>query len=261
MQDKETQRLDWALSVFRPILKDLNISKLNGTSPTYILGADYPQLIRGNMANCLLVVSQYDFTDKENTGIFVWRYRASKNSFVLYILLNKTLFENDNLKIMRKAVSIHEFVHCVAAMLTFSRLKTEDLIIRLQEKMKKQFHYIKTSDGYEILKSLRKVLKNDDIAHKTFDDEHFRTGNEDFIASYADLYEEFLLSYKLFCETGFFDADKRKLFLSYKKQHNSDGMVNVLLEVIKSLSEDKCLDITFIVNRLKKFLPKILTHV
>lgn len=89
--------------------------------------------------------------------------------------------------------------------------------------------------------------------------EHFRTGDEDFIASYSDLYKNLLLSYDLFCEEGFFDNDKKEKFFKYKKNNNPNAMLNILKEVIIALSEKKALDKTFIINRIEEFYPKIET--
>lgn len=263
MLDNENEKIDWAVRVFRPILKDLRIPNLIEENYSYgfVKGASYPSLIRENMANCILIVLKYDFANPDNTGLFIWRYKENKNSYILYILLNKKLFENGNSSVFRKAISTHEFLHCIAAMLTFSRLQTISLIRNLQKKMSKRFHYIKNSDGINILNNLRISFKDKtaELEYKRFDDEHFRTGDEDFIASYSDLYKNLLLSYDLFCEEGFFDTDKKEEFFKHKKNNNQNAMLNILKEVTIALSEKKALDKTFIINRIEEFYPKIET--
>ena len=127
--------------------------------------------------------------------------------------------------------------------------------------MSKRFHYIKNSDGINILNNLRISFKDKiaELEYKRFDDEHFRTGDEDFIASYSDLYKNLLLSYDLFCEEGFFDTDKKEEFFKHKKNNNQNAMLNILKEVTIALSEKKALDKAFIINRIEEFYPKIET--
>ena len=141
--------------------------------------------------------------------------------------------------VIRKNISTHEFVHCIAAMMTFSRLQTVLLIKNLQNKMMKRFHYTKQSDGVNILNNLRNSFKENEPEPKIFDDSHFRTGDEDFQPLYSDLYKNLLLSYDLFCEKGFFDDTQKKKYYEYRKENNSEAMIKILKEIIKSLSDKK----------------------
>jgi len=249
--------IDWAVKVFRPVLKELHIGQLSSKPYNYVLGGDYPALIRENMANCLLIVQKCKFLNPSNAGLFIWRYKESKKSYVLYILLSEKLFEQNTLPVIRKNISTHEFVHCIAAMMTFSRLQTVLLIRNLQNKLAKRFHCSEQFDGVNILNNLRNSFKENEPEPKIFDDAHFRTGDEDFQPLYSDLYKNLLLSYDLFCEKGFFDDTQKKKYYKYQKENNLEAMVKMLKELIKSLSEKKALDINFIIARIEEFYPKI----
>ena len=214
----EERNIEWAIKVFRPLLKDLNISHLEKKDERrQILTADYKLFIRHSMDKCVIIVCRYNLYQDHHQGIFVWQYNEKEDFYALYIILNNNLFSPSKTQaIVRKAVSVHEYVHCVAAMLALSRLKTKKLIEILQSRMSKRFHALTIFDVGDIISDLRKSKKDKKLKPiDTFDDDHFRIEWEDFQASYAVLYRNLLLSYELFCEEGFFDTEKRNKFINY----------------------------------------------
>ena len=252
--------IEWAVKVFRPLLKDLSISTLSNTENfRQILTAGYKEFIRHHMDNCVVLVCRHNLTKEEYQGIFVLRYSREENFYALYIILNDNLFSPEK-KVIRKAVSIHEYVHCVAAMLALSRLATERLLEKFQKKMSERFPALTVIDTNNILNDLKKSKNIQTL--DTFDDNHFRIEWEDFQASYADLYRNLLLSYELFCEKGFFDTEKQKQFNKYIQDGKGKDAGRILGRVINDLAEIKHLDYDFVYNRLMgDFLLKILNSI
>lgn len=250
--DEETRNIEWATKVFRPLLKDLDISHLTTTGNVQILTADYRIFGKYRMDRCVVVVCYRKLTQSYHQGLFIWQYSEKENFYALYIVLNTDLQSNP---IIRKAVAVHEYVHCIAAMLAFSRLETSRLIEILHSKMSKRFHILTSIDISKILKDLKKSSDLD-----TFDDAHFRIEWEDFQASYSELYRNLLLSYELFCENGFFDKATRVTFFQHIKQKNNEEAIQVLFGAMYKITASKNLDWTFVAQRvLTEFLPLIFT--
>lgn len=256
----EDKTVDWALKTFRPLLKDLGLQNVT-SEPKVVFASSYKIFNRYNMSNCVVVIKSKEFLDKNASGIFVWQYDEETNFYALHIIINKTLFENNDidLRIKRKAVGVHEFTHCVAAMLTFCRLQSKALIEILHKRMQTQIHYLNKNELENLLREL--TLSYDEKERNgivTFPDKHFRTGNEDFCGSYEELWRNFLLSYDLFCEEPFFTAEKHKQFKTFLKDDKKREAVELLISVIQPLSERKALDPSFIVQRIEEeFMNKI----
>lgn len=252
---KEKRDLEWATKIFRPLLKDLNIAHLTSGN-TQVFTADYRAFIQRNMDNCIVIVCCHKLSQEHHQGLFIWQYNEKEHFYALYIVLNTNLKADS---VARKAISVHEYVHCVAAMLAFSRLKTKDLINILHARMSKRFHVLTSIDVDKILKDLNGKNKSTPKKLDTFDDPHFRIEWEDFQASYAELYRNLLLSYELFCEKGFFDDVAREKLHQYLRQANSDGAISLLSDVTDAIASRKRLDRDFVFQRVMQiFLPMIL---
>ena len=256
----EDKTVDRALQTFRPLLKDLGLQNVT-SEPKVVFASSYKIFSRYNMANCVVVIKSKEFSDKNASGIFVWQYNEESQFYALHIIINKNLFKSDDIefRIKRKAVGIHEFTHCVAAMLTFCRLQSKALIEILHKRMEKKIHSLNEKELENLLRELALSFgekKRNGIA--TFPDEHFRTGSEDFQGSYEELWRNFLLSYELFCEAPFFNEEKQMQFKTFLKDGKKREAIELLVSVIKPLSEQKALDHQFIVQRIEEeFMNKI----
>ena len=257
VDDKNTA---WALKTFRPLLKALKLQEVK-SGPFTVFASCYKIFHRYNMANCVIVVKTREFTNKDDRGIFIWQYNEESKIYALYIVLNSLLYEKSDIetRIKRKATGVHEFTHCVAAMLTFSRLQSKALIDSMQERMTKKIHSL-NKNSLEIL--LREYTRPFDESFKnsvpTFPDEHFRTGGEEFSGAYDELVRNFLLSFELFSEPDFFNPDKQKQFRDLLKENQQETALQLLVSVIEPLSNSKALSPHFIVQRIyEEFLPKI----
>ena len=250
----------WAIKVFRPLLKDLKLQEKK-KEPFTVFTSQYQIFHRYNMTNCMIEVKTKVLSSKDARGLFIWQYDEEANFYVLRIILNPVLFDTDDieLRIRRKATGIHEFTHCVASMLLFSRLQSKVLIEKMQVKMSATFHTLDESAlealFNELTMSYDKKVRDNII---TFPDEHFRIGGEEFDGSYDILARNFLLSYELFCEDDFFNQTKQKEFKELLKQGKQTDALKLLISVIEPLSIKKALSQHFIIQRInEEFLQRI----
>ena len=257
--EKEKKSLEWAIGIFRPLMKDLHIQNLKqGDQGNIVTTSRYRIMRQKHMDNCVVVVKRFTFSKPNYKGIFLWQYNAKNKIYVLWILLNNDMYNDtsENAGVCRKAVSTHEYTHCVAALMTTAELATEELIKRQQEKLKKSFHAFEESNIKKQLDDLKQ--QQDKISEEKsffFGDEHFRTGDEDFQASYVDLYQNLLLSYVLFREQFFTDAVMQRFYHQLKQK--SSEAVNILNTVIEDISNQKNLDKEFVHRRIfDDFLPQ-----
>lgn len=250
----------WALKTFRPLLKALKLQEVK-SEPFIVFASQYKVFNRYNMTNCVIVVKTKAFTNKDDRGIFIWQYDEKSNFYALHIVLNSLLFADSDIetRIKRKATGVHEFTHCIAAMMTFSRLQSKALIQIMHERMTRQIHSLDKNSLEQLLKELTKPYNADlKETEPVFPDEHFRTGGEDFIGRYDVLARNFLLSYELFCEQKFFDSEKQKQFKDFLKHGQQEDAMRLLISVIEPLSNQKALSIHFIIQRInEEFLSKL----
>jgi hypothetical protein len=251
----------WAIKTFRPLLKALKLQEVK-SEPLILLTSTFKIFHRYNMSNCVIIVKIREFTNKDDRGIFIWQYNEENNFYALHIIINKILYNNNDIdtRIKRKATGVHEFTHCVASMMIFSRLQSKILRETLQERMAKKIHSLDRISLELLFKELTmdyEDKKKNNIS--IFPDDHFRISGDDFTGFYDDLSRNFLLSYELFCEEDFFNTDKQKMFHDYLKHNEKTEAMKLLISVIKPLSEKKALSQHFIIQRInEEFLNKIL---
>ncbi|MEE1211320.1 MAG: hypothetical protein UHO11_02380 [Treponema sp.] len=259
----ETRDLAWALKTFRPLLKALKLQEI-GTVPTTVFTSSFQIFNRYNMANCVILVKCKTFTNKDDRGIFVWQYDAETNMYALHIIINSILCENEELetRIKRKATGVHEFTHCVAAMMIFSRLQSKALIEILHSRMAKAIHSLDKVALENLFRELTMTYADRQKENfSAFPDEHFRITGEDFTGSYEDLNRNFLLSYELFCENEYFNESKQIQFRDMIKLRQNREAVNILVSVIQPLAESKALSPHFIVQRIQEeFFGRLISN-
>lgn len=250
----------WALKTFRPLLQALKLQEVK-SEPFLVFASQFKIFHRYNMANCVVIVKTKEFANKDDRGIFIWQYDEETNFYALYIVLNPLLFADSDIetRIKRKATGVHEFTHCVAAMMTFSRLQSKALIQIMHNRMAQQIHSLDKNSLELLLKELTKPYSADIKENvPIFPDDHFRTGGEDFTGLYDELVRNFLLSYELFCEQDFFNTEKQKQFKDFLKNEKQEDALRLLISVIEPLSKKKALSIHFIIQRInEEFLPKL----
>jgi hypothetical protein len=247
MSERDT---DYVVTLLRPILKDLHVQHLT-SNPIVIKASDYRSLIIAGMSRCLIVARQTVFSE-DTKGCLSFSFDRDHNIFLFIINVGNHLFVDDSspLRILRKAIAIHEFVHCTSAMLLLSRLRTEPFIQRTERSMSKKVILTTSSEFNALLIALMKIGNNPKTELLT--DEHFRIGIEDdFTGHYGDLYINFLLSYQLLYET------------IAAAQINNSAKANSFYDIIRiihnDLVEKKALERDFVLGRIKTFLPRIFT--
>lgn len=256
----ETRDLSWALKTFRPLLRALKLQEFS-LDPKTIFASQFKIFNRYNMANCVIIVKYKAFTNKDDRGIFIWQYDEESNFYALHIVLNKILCENNDIetRIMRKATGVHEFTHCTAAMMMFSRLQSKALIEIMHSRMTAAIHALDKNALENLFRELTMSYEERKNNVSVFPDEHFRITGEDFTGSYEDLVRNFLLSYELFCEEPFFTKQKQIQFRDMLKLEQRKEALDILLSIIPELSEQKALSRHFIIQRIQEeFLELII---
>lgn len=257
----DEKNLDWALKTFRPLLRALKLQEVK-SEPFFVYASAFKIFHRYNMSNCVIIVQVQKFSNPDDRGLFIWQYNEKTDFYALHIILNESLYAEDDIetRIQRKATGVHEFTHCVAAMMTFSRLKSKALVSTMQDRMAKQIHTLDKNSLERILIELTKPYEVKQSRDEPFPDEHFRTGGEDFRDSYDELVRKFLLSYELFCEDDFFNSERKQEFQRcLKKKSQEEAIEKILVPVIRNLSEKKALSVHFIVQRInEEFFAKMM---
>lgn len=251
--------IDWAIKIFRPVLKDLGISKLKNDK--LVFTDNYSNLIKNKIIKCVIVIKKFRFLKSAHEGIFVWQYDEQTDMHALYILLNENLFHNNDVETnkIKKAVAVHEFTHCVATMLTISQLETKLLIERQNKRMERRIHAIESNDTVDLFKDMLVVASRKKAEYMlSFPDSHFRTGSEDFQQSYSELYCHLLFSYQIFLE--FFTDDVFNEIKKLASDQNALEIKNIIEELINQISEEKKLEINFVRLQTDQFISKYLEH-
>lgn len=252
----EKHDIHWAVQLFRPVLIDLNIQNL--ANQTIVFSSNYRLLQRFHMDRCIIVVKRFHFSKDSYKGVFIWQYFKKQNVFVLYIIIADNMY-GGNIKhedeIYRKAITTHEFIHCIAAMLTSARLDDPNLIKNQFDKLKKRFHAIEDNDIKNVMTDMSISLMNPNADRLlSFPDKHFRTGDEDFEPKYSELYRNMLLSYDLF--NTFFTAELKKQFKIFLDEQKNDEAGSLLSDVLLKISVRKRLDMNFVITRFsEEFIP------
>lgn len=250
------RNVDWAVETFRPLLQSLHLQQV-GVCPTVVKAADFRSLVVKGMGRCVIAVQRQKISE-ERCGYCVFIHEPKRNLFVLSIVINEIFFAEENLplRIQRKALGIHEFVHCVAIMMSLSLLGTgpNPLIDRLKKILSEKLTVTSSEDFTALLNALE-AISIDAEFQKTlpFNDKHFRTGFEDFPDDYADL--NFLFSYKLLQET--IDIKGHDTFKRIIIGKDTEKLIQFLNDVISEISDTKALEKEFVFRRFVYFLPRL----
>ncbi len=140
-------------------------------------------------------------------------------------------------------------------MLSISGIASNQLIHRLQESMRKNIDVIQSVDIDGIMSEFKKEIKDTNANEKTnisirkFDDDHFRTGYENFEGSYYDLNTNLLFSKQLFEE--YFTKDKLQSFKELMNKGSIPEAVMLLIRATEEVINQKCLGKDFVVEKMQ----------
>ena len=255
-----SQRRDeeWAVDLFRPLIQKLRLQE-SAQSPVLVKVSDFRNLVIKGMGRCLIFLQQRPLADHNppSKGYFVFVHHKEENLYILSIVIDSNLYRDESLesKVARKAVGVHEFCHCVAAMLSLAEVSSGSSVFeKLQDRLREKVTKTSSSDFINLMAAFSNLGKNSDYLSQSFPDSHFRLGFEDFTGDYSELYINFLLPYSLVKETV---RDERLAGLK-ASLHNQENLVQLLIQLIDDLSRQKALDKRFVVNRLQALLPRLL---
>ena len=254
----KTRDEEWAVDLFRPLLREL---KLQESSKSYVLVkvSDYRHLVIKGMGRCLIVLKRRPLSKQNlpNRGYFVFIHREKENLYILYIVIDSDLYQDDSLdlRIARKAVGIHEFCHCVATMLSLAEVACGSPIFeKLRKRLCEKLHKTSLNDLTTLMTAFNSLETSSDDSLRPFPDSHFRLGFEDFPGDYAELYINFLLSYSLIKEM----MSEEKLKALRMSLDNQEELLKFLISFIEDVSEKKAINKIFVIRRLKTLLPRLL---
>ena len=255
------RNVEWAVETFRPLLQALRLQYI-GTKPTYVKAADFRNLIVKGMGRCVIAVQRQKIADGQK-GYCVFIHNEELNLYILSIVVDETLFSDDSHdnRVQRKALGIHEFVHCVAIMMSVSLLGTgpNPLIERLKQILSEKLTVTTSEDFTALLKALGAISADTEPPKiSMFNDKHFRTGFEDFPDDYADLYLNFLFSYKLLKEI--IDPQRIETFKQLIFAKDSEHLIQFLNDILSEIVEVKALEKEFVYQRFLSFLPRLSTE-
>ncbi|GMO33397.1 MAG: hypothetical protein Ta2B_13960 [Termitinemataceae bacterium] len=240
--------MDWATEHFRTVLKDLQVQNISPT-PKFVLLSDYREHIIAGMDRCVIIIKQAAFSDKITKGNFILVNDKERKLFYLIISIDTSLFSNTDIddRIKQKAIAVHEFTHCAAALFLLSVIRTESFIDKLTAKIAEK---VKKTTAQEFENLLSALVKINIQGHQSelLTDDHFRIGDEGFSDNYAELYLNFLLSYQLVEET----------LRAAKIRTNKSSLPELLQVVVDDLHEKKALEHSFILNRLVSYIPRLI---
>jgi len=257
----------WAIRIFRPLLKSLNIQNIpEPPNVTEVIMADSRDWIIQGMGRCGVFIERSDLPENIG-GILITSHDPELDFFKLHILINdrlcdKTGFDN---RVEQKITAVHEFVHAVAALSAISKIRTDSLIMRFKEILRQKAHAIYFDDIKRVVVELGESLSvklngpRERSGKNHFPDEHFRLGIEDFPVSYPIIFEEFLLSREMFDE--YFSRDLVESMCKAISEENRQVFGDLALPIIKKIAEEKALDTSFVVSRVFDILvPIVLSY-
>lgn len=252
------RNVEWAVETFRPLLQALKLQYV-GTKPTIVNASDFRNLIVKGMGRCVLAVQRQKISDGQK-GYCVFIHNKELNIYILSIVIDEKFFSDDSHenRVQRKALGIHEFVHCVAIMMSVSLLGTgpNPLIERLKQILSEKLSVTTSEDFTALLKALGEISADAEPPKITmFNDKHFRTGFEDFPDDYADLYLNFLFSYKLLREI--IDDQRLETFKHLILAKEAEQLTKFLNEILTEIVEVKALEKEFVYQRFLFFLQRL----
>jgi hypothetical protein len=145
------------VELLRPLLMDLHVQRLD-FDPVVVRLSNHRKLIVAGMGRCIVVARKTSFLD-DTKGCLSFSYDKTRGIFLFIINVNAKLFANDlhDSKVERKAVAIHEFVHCASALLLLSSLGVEAFIRRTASIISNKVK-LTTSDSFNsLLAALREL--------------------------------------------------------------------------------------------------------
>lgn len=225
----------WAINQFRPLLNELDLLSVpNPPNQILVRLSKFKNLKAMGLGDCVLVVRRRIFKSTVN-GYYTFSYQKADDRpiFFLSIFLNEQLFVSNTpaLQIKRRQALVHEYTHCIAALLLMEQPnRSRSLIEHLTQeivahtKLNNRNHYqslmVQFGNGPIPLASLLGI----------YPDEHFRLDSVNFRGSFSTLYKYLILDYEIF--EKYFTLEFREQF----KEHINSGDVDKAFTIINLVS-------------------------
>jgi hypothetical protein len=124
----------WAIKTFRPILRLLHVQNIPDPPDfTIVYLADERNLVIQGMGRCVLIIERENLPH-DTGGILITTYDKNLDYFKLHILINNRLCARDifETRCHCKITTVHEFTHAVASLSAICRVRSDELVKRLQ---------------------------------------------------------------------------------------------------------------------------------
>lgn len=253
----------WVLEIFTPLLNELKFKA--GAPICKVNTSSYSNLKAHSMGNCIIEVQRASFKASGDEAVFLWSHYPKLDMFRLVIFLHEkffnkrtscetTAFEN---QVNINLLGVHEFTHCVAAMLFFAKTINDNDLKSMKENMCKHTYPTTTQQRELLLQELS--MGYEEIYEEKFPHKHFKLNNDDFKGNYSELYRQFLFSdsiYRQYLE----DTPLKILQGLYKLLENkttdeiSKNLVKIMIGTkIKEIAKKESIHPAFAFKMLGKY--------
>jgi len=250
----------WAINQFRPLLDEIDLSKIP-SSPNQVIVrlSKHEHLRKKGLADCVLIIRRRIFKSTVN-GYYTFSYRIAGEQpiFFLCIFLNEQLFVSDSpaLLIKRRQTLIHEFTHCIAALLLMEQPNrsrsliehlTHDIVTHSKLNIRNHFQslLVQFGNGPIPMASLLGI----------YPDEHFRLNNANFQGSFSTLYKYLILNFEIF--EKYFTLEFREQFKEYINNGDVDKAYTIFNLVSSALVSREYISADFVKMRIRE---QLLSH-
>jgi len=256
----EIRNEQWAIDQFRPLLDAIDLSAIpKPPNQLQIPLINFDNLKNMGLGDCVLIVRRRKFESTLN-GYYTFSYIMAddKPIYFLSIFLNEMLFTSGTptQKIKRRQTLIHEFTHCIAALLLMEKsMRTKGLIDRLTNDIV-SYTDMNIRNHYQ---SLMVQFGNGSMPLVNvlglYPDEHFRLDPVNFQGSFASLYKYLILDFSIF--EKYFTQEYREQFKEHIKNGNVADALTILNLVSSALVASESISADFVIMRIRE---QLLSH-
>jgi hypothetical protein len=182
----------------------------------------------------------------DTLGMFVIKY-TKEGLLRAYIILSYKLYNNPNMKELRKIAGVHEFVHFIAIVYVATVTGTPALRSRLLERLQRTVKKLPGANLLTLYTALTSKVETKNIPVE-LTDSHFRLGDEGSTPDYELLFLHFMFSRELF--ESYFNKEKQDQFKTLTTEGNNDDAIQLLVTALNEAAKDKDVPVTMALIQL-----------
>ncbi|MDR1804141.1 MAG: hypothetical protein LBQ94_11110 [Treponema sp.] len=240
------QITEWAFTLLRPVLKQLDVQKLK-KEPRIVRASEHDGLKAAGMGRWVIFAQQAAFQEEERGCVSI-TFDTARKLFYLTINVDEKLYASNDLELrtQRKIIAIHELVHGFSYMYTSTFLPLDSFVETVNQSMNAKVKMTTSEEFEKILSIIRQPgVKRSGL----LPDGHYRLVVDGFRGNYGELCMNLLLSYQLISE----------FMTTIKQQHKKTGInfTTLLGRTISELVEQKALEKELVLGRMALFFPRL----